>query len=67
LITGNDLISSLELAPGPLIGLLLDEIHEAIAIGDITDKELALQYAEELIRKIKSNEIVTDRRMEELR
>ena len=67
IITGHDLISSLELTPGPLIGLLLDEIKEAIAIGDITDKEAALKYAEKLIRKIESNEIGTDIRMEGIR
>lgn len=67
IITGHDLISSLELTPGPLIGLLLDEIKEAIAIGDIADKAAALEYAEKLIRKIESNEIGTDIRMEGIR
>jgi len=61
------LVSSLELTPGPLIGLLLDEIKEAIAIGDITDKAAALKYAEKFIRKIESNEIGTDIRMEGIR
>jgi len=51
LLNGYDLISALELAPGPLVGKLLQEIQEAQAAGIVTDRQQALDYARSVIHK----------------
>jgi poly(A) polymerase len=45
LISGHDLINTFGLAPGPLIGELLDLVREAEASGEVTSKEEALALA----------------------
>ena len=45
LVTGHDLMSSLQLPPGPLIGSLLSNIEEARAAGEIETREQALELA----------------------
>ncbi len=45
LLNGNDLQVSLGLEPGPLIGRLLNELHEAQASGEVTTRDEALGYA----------------------
>ena len=45
LVTGNDLMSHLQLKPGPHIGTLLDAIEEARAAGEIDTQEQALELA----------------------
>ena len=45
LLDGNDLIKELNLAPGPLIGQLLESIRENQAAGKIETKEQALDFA----------------------
>ena len=45
LVDGHDLINTLGLAPGPLIGELLDLVQEAQASGELTSKEEALALA----------------------
>ena len=45
LVTGRDLMDALGLAPGPLLGELLEAVREAQAAGDVTDKDGALAYA----------------------
>ena len=45
LLTGNDLIESLGLEPGPLIGKILEKVREAQASGEIESKEEALVMA----------------------
>lgn len=45
LLDGNDLIKELNLVPGPLIGQLLELIRENQAVGKITTKEQALDFA----------------------
>ena len=45
LVTGKDIMSALNLTPGPLVGQLLAEIEEAIAVGAVTTKEEALDLA----------------------
>ena len=47
LINGSDLMESLDLQPGPLIGILLEEIREAQAAGQITTHAEALDFARE--------------------
>ena len=48
LVTGNDLIKSLHLSPGPRIGTLLTTIQIAHIEGKIATKEEALQFAASL-------------------
>ena len=45
LVTGHDLMSHLQLKPGPHIGTLLDTIEEARAAGEIDTQEQALELA----------------------
>jgi hypothetical protein len=44
LLTGNDLVRELGLAPGPRVGQLLAALREAQAVGEITDRQQALQW-----------------------
>ena len=44
LLTGNDLVRELGLAPGPRVGQLLAALGEAQAVGEITDRQQALQW-----------------------
>jgi AraC-like DNA-binding protein len=44
LLTGRDLIDTLGITEGHLIGLLLKRLKEAQAMGQITDKEAALAF-----------------------
>ncbi len=45
LLDGNDLMRELALAPGPLIGRLLEAVREAQAAGEVSDRESALALA----------------------
>ncbi|MGA2286647.1 MAG: HD domain-containing protein [Dehalococcoidia bacterium] len=48
LVTGEDVMSELEIAPGPLVGRLLAAIEEARALGEISTREEALDLARRL-------------------
>jgi poly(A) polymerase len=48
LVTGNDVMSALALAPGPEVGRLLRLIGEAQAAGEVSTAEQALALAEKL-------------------
>ncbi len=50
LVSGNDLIQSLELSPSPTIGKLLTEIQIARINGKITTQVEAIQFAKEWLR-----------------
>ncbi len=50
LITGNDLITELDLQPGPLFRELLELIEEAHLEGKITSRAQALDLASELVK-----------------
>lgn len=50
LISGNDLMQSLNLSPGQQIGQILGEIQLAIAEGKISTREDALELATQLIK-----------------
>ena len=50
LVTGNDLMSSLQLEPGPHIGFLLESIEEARAAGEIENQEQALELAASILK-----------------
>lgn len=54
LLTGREVMNHLQLTSGPLVGLILRELKEAQAIGQITTKEEALAFARELVSKAKS-------------
>ena len=45
LLTGHDLMQHLDLAPGPAVGKLLEQIDEARAAGEIATREEALALA----------------------
>lgn len=45
LLSGHDLMEAFRLPPGPEIGRLLEEIREAQAAGEITERSQALEYA----------------------
>jgi len=45
LVTGHDLMDALSLAPGPLVGRLLEAVQEAQAAGEVTTREQALALA----------------------
>jgi poly(A) polymerase len=49
LVTGNDLMQAFGLEPGPHIGVLLDQIGEAHAAGEIDSREEALALAEQAL------------------
>ncbi len=49
LLTGHDLIEELHLTPGPEIGVLLEKIREAQAVGEIDTRAEALTFARNLI------------------
>ncbi len=48
LLDGHTLMQELKLAPGPLVGAILSEVHEAQAAGDISDASEALALARQL-------------------
>jgi putative nucleotidyltransferase with HDIG domain len=49
LVSGHDLMETLTLPPGPLIGRLLSRIEEAQASGDIENREQAIALARNLL------------------
>jgi tRNA nucleotidyltransferase/poly(A) polymerase len=51
LVTGDELIKTFQLAPGPLIGELLHRIHEEQAVGQIATKQDALAFAEKILSR----------------
>jgi poly(A) polymerase len=53
LVTGRDLMDALGIAPGPLLGELLEAVREAQAAGEVADKEAALAYARRRLEKRK--------------
>ena len=50
LVTGHDLMSELQLEPGPHIGSLLEAIEEAHAAGEIENQEQALEMAASILK-----------------
>lgn len=51
LVDGNTLMRSLDLAPGRMVGFLLESIAEAQAAGEVTSRDEALALASELLLK----------------
>ncbi|MFH1640072.1 MAG: HD domain-containing protein [Chloroflexota bacterium] len=48
-INGNDLINIFGLRPGPEIGEILEQLHEAQAAGELADREAALTSVKKLL------------------
>ena len=44
LLTGRDLVESLGIPPGQLVGVLLSRLKEAQAAGQVADKAAALDF-----------------------
>jgi len=51
LLGGEDLMRELDLPPGPLIGRLLEAIHEAQAAAEVRSRDEALALAREMLPK----------------
>jgi poly(A) polymerase len=52
LLTGNDIMKTFRLAPGPLIGKLLDLVEDATIEGKITSRKAAEEYIEKCLGKL---------------
>jgi hypothetical protein len=50
LVRGKELMEALSIGPGPVVGMLLNDIEEMRAEGAVTGKEDALRYARERLR-----------------
>ena len=50
LVRGDELMRELDLAPGPLIGRVLEDIREAQVSGDVTNREAALDWARRFVQ-----------------
>jgi tRNA nucleotidyltransferase/poly(A) polymerase len=53
LIRGDRLAQSLEIAPSPILGQLLEDIREAQMLGDISDQESAIRLAARLLDELR--------------
>lgn len=51
IIDGRDVMQSLGLNPGPIVGELLEGLREARAAGEITTRAQALKYLKRLFRE----------------
>jgi len=55
IIDGNDVMKSLGLSPGPVVGELLEALREARAAGEIATRPQALAYLKRLFRERAKN------------
>jgi len=55
LVDGKALMEALHLPPGPLVGQLLDALREAEAVGEVTDREAALEMARRLLLQLQKS------------
>ncbi|HET9912863.1 MAG TPA: HD domain-containing protein [Anaerolineales bacterium] len=55
LLDGNELMSELGLQPGRIVGQLLEAIREGQATGKIRDREQALDFAREQLKKTENS------------
>jgi poly(A) polymerase len=51
LISGSEIVKLFHVKPGPIIGRLLDSLQEAQAMGTITNREEALDYARQWLQR----------------
>jgi putative nucleotidyltransferase with HDIG domain len=66
-LSGSELMESLGLAPGPLVGQLLEAIREGQAAGEIGDREAALEYSRRWVQQNFSAETASGKEGEEER
>lgn len=59
LIDGHDLINIFGLEPGPKIGEILERVHEAQGIGEITTREEALSFARMQLAQTQATDQIT--------
>jgi len=52
LIDGHDVMKAFGLSPGPRVGELLEALREAQAAGEVTTREQALHYMEQLLAEV---------------
>ena len=52
LLDGRELISALSIQPGPIVGMLLEEIREAQADGQVQNRDQALDLARSILVRI---------------
>ncbi|MBT3336380.1 MAG: HD domain-containing protein [Anaerolineae bacterium] len=50
-LNGHEVMQAFELSPSPLVGALLEAIREAQAMGDVSDKDEALVFASNWLKK----------------
>lgn len=56
LLTGNDIMDSLKINPGPIVGKILNEINEAQAEGLVTTKLQAYKRAKQFYKQLEADE-----------
>ncbi|MGQ9631506.1 MAG: CCA tRNA nucleotidyltransferase [bacterium] len=56
-IDGRDIMDKFHLKPGRLIGRLLEGVSEATALGEVTNKDEALAFVENLLRSMGEKEV----------
>ena len=49
LVNGHDLMDTLNIPPGPRVGALLERLREAEAVGEIANRDAALNLAARLL------------------
>lgn len=52
LVSGKDLLDQFGLSPGPQIGSLLEQVREAQAMGEIQDKQGALEFVRQALNSL---------------
>ncbi len=60
LVTGADLMNELSIEEGPLVGILMRSLDEAIGAGEIGSREAALEYARREFKGLKQQEAKGD-------
>ena len=55
IIDGHDVMQTLGLSPGPVVGELLEALREARAAGEIATRAQALAYLKRLFRERSKN------------
>ncbi len=56
LLSGHDLMEAFALAPGPLLGEILEALREAQASGEITDSPAALEFVRRFLEQRSPNQ-----------
>lgn len=56
-VNGDDLMTELEIAPGPLLGVILEAIREEQVVGKIPDKDAAIKYAKDYMNDLSQGKV----------